>query len=93
MTNVTKKSRKERLSAFRKEIEDDLKKLWDTEEVAEILHDIVRDPDRAYEYFYRWRDDAVNLKLRLKERIKFLLNKDLLPRDFGKTVLAELENS
>lgn len=89
----TTKSRKGRQDAFRKEIEDDLKKLWDTEEVAEILHDIVRDPDRAYEYFYRWRDDAVNLKLRLKERIKFLLDKDLLPRDFGKTILAELEAS
>lgn len=89
----TTKSRKERLAAFRKEIEDDLKKLWDTEEVAEIFHDIVRDPDRAYGYFYRWRDDAVNRKLRLKERIKFLLDKDLLPRDFGKAVLQELENN
>jgi len=89
----TTKSRKGRLDVFKKEIEDDLKKLWDTEEVVELLHDIVRDPDRAYEYFYRWRDDAVNLKLRLKERIKFLLNKDLLPRDFGKTILAELENN
>jgi len=91
--NVTKKSRKERLATFRKEIEDDLKKLGETEEVMEMLHDIVRDPDRAYDYFYRCRDDAVNLKLRLKERIKFLLDKDLLPRDFGKTILAELENS
>lgn len=87
----TTKSRKERLAAFRKEIEDDLKKLWDTEAVVETLYDIVRDPDRAYEHFYKWRDDAVNLKLRLKERIKFLLAKDLLPRDFGKRVLEELE--
>ena len=87
----TTKSRKERLAAFQKEIEDDLKKLWDTEDVAEILHDIVRNPDRAYDHFYKWRDNAVNLKLRLKERTKFLLDKDLLPRDFGKMVLAELE--
>lgn len=87
----TTKSRKERLAAFRKEIEDDLKKFWDTEEVVEVLHDIVRDPDRAYDHFCRWRDDALNLKIRLKDRIKVLLDKDLLPRDFGQMVLAELE--
>lgn len=92
MTNATKK-RREELACYRKEIEEDLKKLWDTEEVVEVLRDIVRDPDRAYDHFYKWRDDAVNRKLRLKERIKFLLSKKLLSRDFGKLILTELENN
>ena len=87
---ITKK-RREELACYRKEIEEDLKKLLDTEFFVEVLHDIVRDPDRAYDHFYKWRDDAVNLKLRLRERVKFLLSKKLLSRDFGKIVLAELE--
>ena len=92
MKTATEK-RREELACYRKEIEEDLKKLWDTEEIVEVLHDIVRDPDRAYDHFYKWRDDAVSLKLRLKERIKCLLSKKLLSRDFGKTILAELENN
>lgn len=92
MKTATEK-RREELACYRKEIEEDLKQLWSTEDFVEVLHDIIRDPDRAYDHFYKWRDDAVNLKLRLKERIKFLLSKKLLSRDFGKTILAELENN
>ena len=84
-------TRREQLAEIRKDVLDDLKKIYDMDEVVDMLRELVREPDKAADYFYKWRDDRDCHIRRLQARIKNLVKQKLMTRRFAREIQAALK--
>lgn len=87
----TAKTRREQLAEIRKDVMEDLKKIGDMTEVVDMLRELVREPDKAADYFYKWRDDRDCRIRRLQARIKNLVKQKLMTRRFAREIQAALK--
>ena len=87
----TAKTRREQLAEIRKDVMEDLKKIGDMTEVVDMLRELVREPDKAADYFYKWRDDRDCRIRRLQARIKNLVKQKLMTRRFAREIQAVLK--
>ena len=84
-------TRREQLAEIRKDVLDDLMKISDMTEVVDMLRELVREPDKAADYFYKWRDDRDCRIRRLQARIKNLVKQKLMTRRFAREIQAVLK--
>ena len=84
-------TRREQLAEIRKDVLNDLMKIGDMTEVVDMLRELIREPDKAADYFYKWRDDRDCRIRRLQARIKNLVKQKLMTRRFAREIQAALK--